>query len=94
MAKATASYSDDEFVAAIRRGDDRALAQLYRLHFPMISHYVLQNSGTEDEAKDVYQEGCATALWSLAARSRPTSMPVGLKNLVWKTPFILDRYER
>jgi RNA polymerase sigma factor (sigma-70 family) len=57
MAKATASYSDDEFVAAIRRGDDRALAQLYRLHLPMISHYVLQNSGTEDEAKDVYQEG-------------------------------------
>ncbi|WP_375436271.1 RNA polymerase sigma factor [uncultured Hymenobacter sp.] len=59
MAKATASYSytDDEFVAAIRCGDDRALAQLYRLHLPMISHYVLQNSGTEDEAKDVYQEG-------------------------------------
>ena len=57
MAKATASYTDDEFVAAIRRGDDRALAQLYRLHLPMISHYVLQNSGTEDEAKDVYQEG-------------------------------------
>ncbi|MBC8083668.1 MAG: sigma-70 family RNA polymerase sigma factor [Hymenobacter sp.] len=59
MAKATASYSytDDEFVAAIRCGDDRVLAQLYRLHLPMISHYVLQNSGTEDEAKDVYQEG-------------------------------------
>ncbi|MBO0357664.1 sigma-70 family RNA polymerase sigma factor [Hymenobacter sp. BT186] len=57
MAKATASYTDDEFVAAIRNGDDRALAQLYRLHLPMISHYVLQNSGTEDEAKDVYQEG-------------------------------------
>jgi RNA polymerase sigma factor (sigma-70 family) len=57
MAKATASYTDDEFVAAIRGGDDRALAQLYRLHLPMISHYVLQNNGTEDEAKDVYQEG-------------------------------------
>ena len=57
MAKATASYTDDEFVAAIRRGDARALAQLYRRHLPMISHYVLQNSGTEDEAKDVYQEG-------------------------------------
>jgi RNA polymerase sigma factor (sigma-70 family) len=57
MAKATASYTDDEFVAAIRRGDDRALAQLYRLHLPMVSHYVLQNNGTEDEAKDVYQEG-------------------------------------
>ncbi|MBC6700403.1 RNA polymerase sigma factor [Hymenobacter puniceus] len=57
MAKATASYTDDEFVAAIRHGDDRALAQLYRLHLPMVSHYVLQNSGTEDDARDVYQEG-------------------------------------
>ncbi|SNR75061.1 MULTISPECIES: RNA polymerase sigma factor [Hymenobacter] len=57
MGKGQPSYTDEEFVAAIRHGDDRALAQLYRLHFPMISHYVLQNSGTDDEAKDVYQEG-------------------------------------
>ncbi|MBC6991561.1 MULTISPECIES: RNA polymerase sigma factor [Hymenobacter] len=57
MGKGQPSYTDEEFVAAIRRGDDRALAQLYRLHLPMISHFVLQNSGSEDEAKDVYQEG-------------------------------------
>jgi RNA polymerase sigma factor (sigma-70 family) len=57
MGKGTPSYTDEEFVAAIRHGDDRALAQLYRLHYPMISHYVLQNSGTDDDAKDVYQEG-------------------------------------
>ncbi|MGY2130957.1 RNA polymerase sigma factor [Hymenobacter sp. HD11105] len=57
MGKGQPSYTDEEFVAAIQAGDDRALAQLYRLHLPMISHLVLQNSGTEDEAKDVYQEG-------------------------------------
>jgi len=57
MGKGQPSYTDEEFVTAIRRGDDRALAQLYRLHLPMVSHFVLQNSGTEDEAKDVYQEG-------------------------------------
>ena len=57
MGKGQPSYTDEEFVAAIRGGDDRALAHLYRLHLPMISHLVLQNSGTEDEAKDVYQEG-------------------------------------
>ncbi|MBC6608445.1 sigma-70 family RNA polymerase sigma factor [Hymenobacter sp. BT188] len=57
MGKGQPSYTDEEFVAAIQGGDDRALAQLYRLHLPMISHLVLQNSGTEDEAKDVYQEG-------------------------------------
>ncbi|MCR5887914.1 sigma-70 family RNA polymerase sigma factor [Hymenobacter sp. J193] len=57
MGKGQPSYTDEEFVAAIRRGDDRALAQLYRLHLPMVLHLVQQNSGTEDEAKDVYQEG-------------------------------------
>lgn len=57
MGKGQPSYTDEEFVAAIQAGDDRALANLYRLHLPMISHLVLQNSGTEDEAKDVYQEG-------------------------------------
>lgn len=57
MGKGQPSYTDEEFVAAIQAGDDRALAHLYRLHLPMISHLVLQNSGTEDEAKDVYQEG-------------------------------------
>ena len=57
MGKETPSYTDEEFVAAIRRGDDRALAHLYRLHLPMVLHYVQQNSGTDDEAKDVYQEG-------------------------------------
>ena len=49
--------TDDALIAAIRGGDERALAQLYRLHWPMISHFVLQNSGSEDDAQDVYQEG-------------------------------------
>ena len=57
MGREIPSYTDEEFVAAIRRGDDRALAHLYRLHLPMVLHYVQQNSGTDDEAKDVYQEG-------------------------------------
>ncbi|MFD1467814.1 RNA polymerase sigma factor [Hymenobacter caeli] len=49
--------SDEVLIAAIRGGDERALAQLYRLHWPMVSHFVLQNSGSDDDAQDVYQEG-------------------------------------
>ena len=48
---------DETLVAAIRGGDERALSQLYRQHWPMVSHFVLQNSGTEADAQDVYQEG-------------------------------------
>ncbi|OGX85535.1 RNA polymerase subunit sigma-70 [Hymenobacter glacialis] len=49
--------TDDALIAAIRSGDERALSHLYRLHWPMVSHFVLQNSGSEDDAQDVYQEG-------------------------------------
>ena len=49
--------TDNALIAAIRSGDERALAHLYRLHWPMVSHFVLQNSGSEDDAQDVYQEG-------------------------------------
>ena len=51
------SAPDEALIAAIRGGDERALAQLYRLHWPMVSHFVLQNSGSDDDAQDVYQEG-------------------------------------
>ena len=49
--------TDDALIAAIRGGDERAMAHLYRLHWPMVSHFVLQKSGSEDDAQDVYQEG-------------------------------------
>ncbi len=58
VASSSLTISDDEtLVAALRGGDERALSQLYRQHWPMVSHFVLQNSGTEADAQDVYQEG-------------------------------------
>lgn len=53
----SSSTTDDALIAAIRRGEERALSQLYQAHWPMVSHFVLQNSGTEADAQDVYQEG-------------------------------------
>jgi RNA polymerase sigma factor (sigma-70 family) len=49
--------TDEAIMEGIRRDDDRALSYLYKLYFPMISHFILGNSGTDDEAKDIYQEG-------------------------------------
>ncbi len=49
--------TDEAVIAGIRCGDDRALAHMYKLHFPMVSHLILSNNGTDDEAKDIYQEG-------------------------------------
>ncbi|GAB3821245.1 RNA polymerase sigma factor [Pontibacter rugosus] len=49
--------TDEAIMEGIRLGDDKALAHLYKLYFPVISHFIMSNSGTDDEAKDIYQEG-------------------------------------
>jgi RNA polymerase sigma factor (sigma-70 family) len=49
-------YSDEELLEGIRNEDEAALSYLYKLHYPMILHFVQSNNGTEDEAKDIYQE--------------------------------------
>jgi RNA polymerase sigma factor (sigma-70 family) len=48
--------TDDELLKGLADGSDDALTQLYRRYFPMVLHFVTTNSGSEDEAKDIYQE--------------------------------------
>lgn len=38
------------------------LSAVYKLNFPAVSHYILQNNGEEQDAKDIYQEA-VLALW-------------------------------
>ena len=49
-------FSDEALLAGIRREDEAALSYLYKHHFPMILHFVQNNNGSDDEAKDIYQE--------------------------------------
>jgi len=52
----TVYYFDELIVAEIRKKSEVALRELYKTHFPMIANLICTNSGTEQEAKDVYQE--------------------------------------
>jgi len=49
-------YIDELIVSEIRLKNDRILHELYKLHFPMIRRLVMANSGSEHEAKDIYQD--------------------------------------
>lgn len=40
----------------ICKGDERALEVLYEKYYRMMTQMVIKNSGTEQEAKDIYQE--------------------------------------
>lgn len=48
--------SQEEIVRAICQNDDVILQQIYQDGFPKVKKYVLVNQGTEDEAKDIFQE--------------------------------------
>ena len=54
--------SAHEQIEAIKANDHGFLQWLYREYYPQTEAYVLQNSGTTDEAKDVYQEAFI-AMW-------------------------------
>lgn len=48
--------SDEQIIAALRNNDHSVLNVLYKLYFGSINHFIITNSGSEDDAKDIFQE--------------------------------------
>lgn len=48
--------SDKEILERLNRGDDTALAQLYKQHLRMICGLITKNGGDLDDAKDIFQD--------------------------------------
>lgn len=52
--------TDAELIARLRKGtveEEHALRTIYRTCYPTVSGYVLRNSGSSDDARDVFQDG-------------------------------------
>lgn len=47
---------DSQIFELIKQGDEKTLGILYNKYYRMMTHMVLSNNGTEQEAKDIYQE--------------------------------------
>jgi RNA polymerase sigma factor (sigma-70 family) len=54
--------SDEEVIAKIRKGDERTLDFLYKKNYRMMTNMIIKNNGSEDEAKDIYQDALVV-LW-------------------------------
>jgi RNA polymerase sigma factor (sigma-70 family) len=48
--------TEEEILVGLRSQNELAIQQVYKSHFPMVLHFILGNNGTEQEAKDIYQE--------------------------------------
>jgi RNA polymerase sigma factor (sigma-70 family) len=49
-------YSDDDLLEMIASADSAGFAYLYRKHFNMVKHLIGNNSGTDEDASDIFQE--------------------------------------
>ncbi|MDX2195042.1 MAG: sigma-70 family RNA polymerase sigma factor [Cytophagales bacterium] len=47
---------DSDIIYKIRQGDESALDYLYKKNYKMMVNLILKNNGSEDEAKDIYQD--------------------------------------
>ncbi len=47
---------ENEVILGLRNNDSTILRFLYKKNFPSILKYILTNSGSEDEARDIFQE--------------------------------------
>ncbi len=47
---------DQEVIDQIVRGDEKALDFLYTKNYRMMTNLIIKNSGTEEEAKDIFQD--------------------------------------
>lgn len=48
--------NDAKIIEAIKKGDETAIEVLYKSNFRMMAKLIIRNNGSEDEAKDVFQD--------------------------------------
>jgi RNA polymerase sigma factor (sigma-70 family) len=56
MSRSKVQFSDGDFVEGLRSGDEVVLSALYRKYYNIVLKFIVNNSGSEEAAKDIYQE--------------------------------------
>ena len=54
--RSSSGMNEKEIFERICKGDEQALEFLYKKYYRMMTKLVITNSGTEEEARDIYQE--------------------------------------
>ena len=56
MSKSAMQFTDQQFLQGLREGDSEVLSALYKRYYNIVLKLVVNNSGSSDEAADIYQE--------------------------------------
>jgi len=50
------NYSDKDIISQLQEGDGKVIKYLVNEQLPVVSYYIIRNGGTEEDAKDVFQD--------------------------------------
>ncbi|PBQ32184.1 RNA polymerase subunit sigma-70 [Sphingobacteriaceae bacterium] len=56
MSRTKPQFTDDQFIDGLRSGNSEVLSALYKKYYNIVLKFIVNNSGTEEAAKDIYQE--------------------------------------
>jgi RNA polymerase sigma factor (sigma-70 family) len=56
MSATRRDFTDEEFLQGLRSGDNIVLSALYKKYYNIVLRFIVNNSGSGDEATDIYQE--------------------------------------
>lgn len=48
--------TESDIIVGIRKGDERVIDYLYKKNYKMMVNLIMKNNGSEDEARDIYQD--------------------------------------
>ena len=95
--KSNSNMDEKEIFGRICKGDEEALEFLYKKYYRMMTKLVISNSGTEEEARDVYQDALI-AFWqkatsgNLVLTSKMSTFIYSICQNLWRKE--LDRKKR
>ena len=55
-----AEYNEQALLKGLANNDSKSVDTLYKSHFSMVQHFVINNNGSFDDAKDIFQEAMIT----------------------------------
>lgn len=56
MSGTRVQFTDSQFIDGLRNGNDELLRALYKKYYHVVLKFIVNNSGTEEAARDIYQE--------------------------------------
>jgi RNA polymerase sigma factor (sigma-70 family) len=95
--KSGSELDEKEIFERITKGDEKALELIYKKYYRMMTKLVITNSGTEEEARDVYQDALVV-FWqkarsgNLVLTSKMSTFIYSICQNLWRKE--LDRKKR